>query len=71
VRIPGYTEFDLRAGANIGRFTIEAFARNLFDKRGLETASGFDGGTYPNGAAAASIIRPRTIGLTLTAGFGS
>ena len=67
VRIPGYTEVDLRAGVNVGRFTVEAFARNLFDKRGLTDAFGFNGASFPNGAAAAAAIRPRTVGLTLTA----
>jgi outer membrane receptor protein involved in Fe transport len=70
VRIPSYTEVDLRAGANVGRFTIEAFARNLFDKRGLTDAFGFDGTTFPNGAAGVAAIRPRTIGVSLTAKFG-
>jgi outer membrane receptor protein involved in Fe transport len=68
VRIPSYTEVDVRAGANVGQFTIEAFARNLFDKRGITDAFAFNGGlTFPNGAAALGAIRPRTIGLTLTA----
>lgn len=67
VRIPAYIEVDLRGGVDIGRFTLEAFARNIFDKRGLTDAFAFDGGaTFPNGAAAAAAIRPRTIGLSLT-----
>jgi len=56
---------------NVGRFTIEAFAHNLFDKRGITDAFGFDGTTFPNGAAGVGAIRPRTIGLTLTANVGS
>jgi outer membrane receptor protein involved in Fe transport len=71
IRIPGYTEVDLRAGANVGQFTIEAFVHNLFDKGGIVDAFGFGPGNFPGGAAAASVIRPRTIGVTLTAGFGS
>lgn len=71
IRIPSYTEVDLRAGANVGRFTIEAFVHNLFDKGGIVDAFGFGPGNFPGGAAAASVIRPRTIGVTLTAGFGS
>ena len=69
VRIPSYTDVDLRAGVNIDHFTIEAFARNLFDKRGLTDAFGFDGTTFPNGAAGVAIIRPRTIGLVVTARY--
>ena len=71
VRIPGYTDVDLRAGARLDRFTVEVFARNLLNKRGITNAFGFDGTTFPNGAAGVAIIRPRTIGLTITAGFGS
>ena len=74
VKIPGYTEVDLRAGVNIDRFRIEAFAHNLFDKAGITDAFGFpdfippiNPPSFPNGAAAVSVIRPRTIGLTVTA----
>ena len=69
ISVPEYTEVDLRAGANIGRFTIEAWAKNLFDKRGFTSLFGFAPGNFPNDAAGAGIIRPRTIGLTITAGF--
>lgn len=71
IKIPSYTQVDLRGGVNLGRFTIEAFVHNLFDKGGITDAFGFDGTTFPNGAAAVSVIRPRTIGLTLTGNFGS
>jgi outer membrane receptor protein involved in Fe transport len=70
VNVPGYTEVDLRAGANIDRFTIEAWVKNLFNKRGFTSLFGFGPGNFPNDAAGAAIIRPRTIGLTITAGFG-
>jgi hypothetical protein len=53
---------------NFGEFTLEAFAHNLFDKRGLTSVAGFNAVTAgPAGAASAAAIRPRTIGLTLTA----
>lgn len=70
IRIPGYTEVDLRGGVNFGKFTIEAFAHNLFDKKGITDAFGFTPGSLPNNAAAASAIRPRTIGLTLNVNVG-
>lgn len=66
VRIPGYTEVDVRAGVNFERFTLQAFARNLFDKRGITSATGFDGATFPNEAAGGAVVRPRTIGLVAT-----
>ncbi len=74
IRIPAYTEVDLRAGVIVGRFTIEAFAHNLFDKRGLVDAGSFPSlvapPVVPNGGASASAIRPRTFGLTLTVNAG-
>ncbi len=76
VRIPSYSEVDLRGGVNVGRFTVEAFARNLFDKRGITDAFGFPDtdpmtlDVFPNRAGAVAVIRPRTVGLTVTAGFG-
>jgi outer membrane receptor protein involved in Fe transport len=66
VDIPHYVDVDLRAGATIHRWTIEAFVQNLFDKRGITSAFGFDGTTFPNGAAGIAVIRPRTIGLVAT-----
>ena len=73
VRVPSYTEVDLRAGVDIDRFRLEAFAQNLFDKRGITDAFGFPdpvaGDTFPNSAAGVAIIRPRTIGLTATVNY--
>ena len=70
VMIPGYTEVDLRAGVNVGRFTVQAFARNLFNKRGITIGVRFlVRATSRTGQPASAIIRPRTIGLTLTASF--
>ena len=69
IRIPGYTEVDLRAAVALDRWNVEAFAHNLFNKRGLTDAFGFDGVTFPNGAAGAAAIRPRTIGLVVTAKY--
>jgi iron complex outermembrane receptor protein len=72
IRIPGYTQVDLRGGVNAGQFSIEAFVHNLFDKKGITDAFGFDqGASFPAGAAGVGVIRPRTIGLTLTAHVGS
>ena len=69
VRIPGYTEVDLRAGVSVDRWSVQAYVQNLFNKDGITSASGFDGTTFPNGAAGVAIIRPRTIGLSVTANF--
>ncbi len=69
IRIPGYTEVDLRTSVTLDRWNIEAFVHNLFNKRGLTDAFGFDGATFPDGAAGAAAIRPRTIGLVVTARY--
>ena len=69
VGIPSYAEVDLRGGVNLDHWRIEAFAHNLFDKGGITDGFGFFSGTIPNNAAAVSVVRPRTIGLTLTANF--
>jgi len=73
VKIPSYSEVDLRAGVNVNQFRVEAFAHNLFDKRGITDAFAFPAPltppSFPNGAAAVGVIRPRTIGLTVTANF--
>lgn len=70
-RIPAYEVVDLRAGIHLGRFEVEAYAKNLTNALGL-TSTGTIFPTpsaLPNDALSASVIRPRTIGLALTAGF--
>ena len=73
VEIDNYTTVDLRAGANIGNFTVQAYARNLFDTDGVVSAGG-----YPFAVPAAlggtaiplinvSTVRPRTFGLIVGA----
>lgn len=71
-KVDGYNTLDLRAGVDLGRFTLEAYAKNLGDSRGNVstsgvTANGFN--IYPNGAIAAGVIRPRTIGASVSADF--
>ena len=71
-RAPAYQVVDLRGGVDFGRFSIEIFAKNLFDADGKTstvgpTANGLP--IYPNGAIDTGVIRPRSIGLSLTAGL--
>ncbi len=71
-KAPAYTVVDLRGGVDFGRFSVEAFAKNLFDADGKTSVVGPDangGPLYPNGAIGTGVIRPRTIGLSLTAGL--
>ncbi len=67
VTIPSYEVLDLRAGVDFGRFSIEAYAKNLTNSRGRTSAD--TSGSFPFGAVGTGIIRPRTFGVTLGAGF--
>ena len=70
--IPSYHVVDLRSGIDFGKWSIEAYVKNLSNSRGKTstssvTANGFD--IYPNGAIGLGVIRPRTIGLSVTAEY--
>jgi outer membrane receptor protein involved in Fe transport len=71
-QVASYEVIDLRAGLSFGRVDLEAYVKNLTDADGKTstsavTSSGFP--IYPNGAIGTGVIRPRTIGVSLTAGF--
>lgn len=66
-QIPSYVTVDTRAGVEFGRYTLEVYAKNLTDAQGITSVAG-EGG-YPNGAVGIGVIRPRTIGLSVGAGF--
>ena len=71
-RVPAYEVVDLRAGLDFGKVSVEAYVKNLTNSHGILStaavqANGFD--VYPNGALGTGIIRPRTIGLSLTAEY--
>ena len=76
-KIPDYATLNLRAGAELGRFTIEAFVRNVTNSHGITSTSGFSnvefedfGGTaIPGNAIRVGFTQRRTIGLSLTAGL--
>jgi len=70
LQVPAYGVFDLRGGLDFGRFSVEAYAKNLFDARGVTstvgpTANGAP--LYPGGAIGTGVIRPRVVGISLTA----
>jgi outer membrane receptor protein involved in Fe transport len=71
-QIPSYDVIDLHAGVDFGKFGIQAYVRNLTDADGKTsvgalTANGLP--VTPNGAIETGVIRPRTIGLSVSAGF--
>lgn len=71
-KVEAYGVFDLRGGVDLGRFSIEAYAKNLFDAEGKTSTTGTNANNlplYPNGAIGTGVIRPRTVGLSLTAGL--
>ncbi|MGI9169540.1 MAG: TonB-dependent receptor domain-containing protein [Caulobacteraceae bacterium] len=66
--VPSFETVDLRAGIDTGRWTLEAYVRNLANAQGVTSL--FSGvGTIPNNAMGVGVIRPRTVGLTLGARF--
>ena len=59
---------DLRAGLIADRWSLELFVKNLDDELGRTSLAG-QPGTFPNDAFASGVIRPRTIGLSLSTRF--
>ncbi|WCL55247.1 TonB-dependent receptor [Gimibacter soli] len=62
--MPSYELVDLHAGIAFENITLEAYVRNLTDARGFTALGGPSGA--PMGGIAASIIRPRAFGLSLS-----
>lgn len=72
-RVRAYEVVDLRAGVAFGRYAINAYVNNLGNSRGITATQGLLGvaGQPRNvgGALGTAVVRPRTIGVNLTAGF--
>lgn len=62
-----YTTIGLRAGIDAGRWNAEIYGKNLTNERGINNI--LDVGNFPNGALGLSVIRPRTVGLSLGFAF--
>jgi outer membrane receptor protein involved in Fe transport len=58
-----FSQVDAHAGVTFDRFRIDAFVRNLTNSRGITNVG--TSGSAQNGALAAAIVRPRSIGLTV------
>ncbi|MEG3086964.1 TonB-dependent receptor [Sphingomonas sp. PB4P5] len=67
--IASYQVADARAGLLFGKFSLEIYAKNLGNSEGKTSLDLPPVPTIPFGASAAGIIRPRTFGVTLGAGF--
>ncbi len=59
----GFSQIDAHAGVTYGPFRLDAFVRNLTDRRGILDVGSF--GSAENGAIAAAIVHPRSVGATL------
>jgi len=64
--LPSYDTFDVRAGWDFGKISLELFGRNLTNDEGKTSDAS---GNTPNGAISTGVIRPRSYGLTVTAEF--
>ena len=72
-RIRSYNVVDLNAGLDFGRLTLDAYVQNLGNSAGRTSTTGTtvfgSFPIYPNGAIGTGVIRPRTIGVSLTASY--
>lgn len=72
-RIDAYQVIDLRAGLDFGKFAVDGYVKNLGNSTGRTSTTGttvfgaFP--IYPNGALGTGVIRPRSVGVTLTASY--
>ena len=62
-KLESFGQVDAHAGLELGRYRLDAFVRNLTDARGIVNL-GFFGDL--NGNLAASVIRPRTVGVAFS-----
>ena len=67
VFIPDYSTVDFLAGISDGRYAVNLYLRNLTNERGITSLQAEGGGG--GGNLQATIITPRTIGISLTANF--
>ena len=72
-KVRAYEVLDLRAGVAFGRYAINAYVNNLTNSRGITATQALLGvaGLPRNvdGAIGAGVLRPRTVGINLTADF--
>jgi iron complex outermembrane recepter protein len=71
IELPSYHLVDLRTGVDFGAYAVNLFAKNVTDERAVTQFGGY-GQTAPNTPelnGGAVLVRPRTIGVSLTANF--
>ena len=62
-----YVTLNLRAGVYFGRWSVELYGKNLTNDMGVTSIG--TAGPLPNGALGLSLIRPRTIGVSVATNF--
>jgi iron complex outermembrane receptor protein len=65
--MPAYATTNLQAGIDMDKYTLSFFVRNVFNRRGITSAS--TAYVPLGGSVLATVIQPRTIGLQLNAPF--
>jgi len=73
-RVSDYAMVDFRGGVEFDRFTVEAYVKNVTNTRGVTALNTVDdavtgANNVPFGGIYAALTRPRTFGLSLSAGF--
>jgi hypothetical protein len=58
-----YVTLNLRAGAYLGRWSVELYGKNLTNDRGVTSIG--TAGPLPNGAIGLGYVRPRAIGVSV------
>jgi outer membrane receptor protein involved in Fe transport len=66
VALPSYNTYEARFGLDNDRYRVTLYGKNLSDSRGI---TGYFSSGAPGLAGEATIIQPRTIGVTLSAKF--
>lgn len=65
-RLPSYNQINLQAGLKDARYTVELFARNVTDEKGISSYNNMSGF---NETGLVTLIQPRTIGLRVAATY--
>jgi outer membrane receptor protein involved in Fe transport len=66
-RADSFVKLDLRAGAFLGRWSVEVYGKNLTNDMGVTSVGA--AGALPNDALALGLTRPRTIGISVGTRF--
>jgi outer membrane receptor protein involved in Fe transport len=70
--LEAYTVLDVHAGLERGKWTFDAYVKNLNNSEGKTSTSALTANganIYPNGAIGLGVIAPRTVGFSVARGF--